>query len=119
MAETKASEPKVVNAKRQITLDDIKFNEAKKTYAILAWFLGIIMYFIESEDLYVKYVAIEATLIGIVVFLLSTITGGLLACLLGPAAIVILVMGIMKINKGERFDMPVISDLSVKIMNAF
>ena len=51
----------------------------------------------------------------IVVSILSAVTFGLGACLLVPAFIVLCVLAMMKALKGERWRLPLVSDLASKI----
>jgi uncharacterized membrane protein len=111
------AEPKVVEAKRQIKLEDIKFNEVNKTMAILSWIpiVGLIMFFVEKDDQFVRYTGAQAFLFGLLTVLVVI---PCLGQLLALAVMVVLIMGMVKTAKGERWDLPVVSDLAVKAMNA-
>lgn len=111
MAETK-------KAKKVYTLGDIKFNEANKAMAIIAWFpiIGLILLLVEKKDDFVRYNGAQATLIGIAeMFAWIPFIGWLIA----PVGLVLMIVGMVKSASGERFDIPVLSDLALKIMGLF
>jgi uncharacterized membrane protein len=112
-----ATAPKTVSAKKVVKLEEIKFNEANKTMAILSWIpiVGLIMFFVEKDDQFVRYVGAQAFLFGLLTVLVVI---PCLGQLLALAVMVVLIMGMVKTAKGERWDLPVVSDLAVKAMNA-
>lgn len=106
-------------AKKIYTLDEIKFNEENKTIAIVSWipFIGLIMLLVEKKDTFVKYVGAQST----VLWLISMCSfvpfiGWLIGMISGPVIFVIMIIGMIKASKGERFDVPVVSDLALKLM---
>jgi len=117
-------------AQRQISLEDIKFNQENAVMAAVACIplVGIILFFVEKKDLFVRYHAAQFGIL-FLLGLLSPIVGvlalipivglfvGCIAFLLGIAAFFAVVIGVLKAYKGERFDIPVISDLALKLMN--
>lgn len=116
---------KVVEAKKQISLEDVKFNEKNKTMAILAWLglIGTVLYFVEKDDHFVRYIGAQSTIVFLVVMVLSIILGfipvvGCLTPFLALGSLVVSIMGMVKASKGERFDIPVVSGWALMIMNA-
>lgn len=115
-------------AKRVVTLDDIKFNEENKTMAALSCIpiVGLIMFFVEKDDLFVRYHAAQFTILGVsplvlVLFMVVPILNIVIGCLsfiiwLGIGVAV--VIGIVKTLQGERFDVPVVSGFALKLMNS-
>jgi uncharacterized membrane protein len=125
--ETK-SEPKAKEATRVITLEDIKFNEANKGMAIVSCIpiVGAIIFFIEKKDFFVRYYAAQfgsLIIVGIALTIMMAIPvlNILVACLLpifSIAVFVLMIVGMVKASNGNRFDIPVISDLALKMMNS-
>lgn len=107
----------VKSAKKVYTLDEIKFNEANKTMAILACIpiVGLILMLVEKEDNFVKYMGAQFTIIGVIQFL-SWIP--VIGWLIAPITLVVIIVGMVKTSKGERFDIPVISEWALKLMGA-
>jgi len=105
-------------AKKVFTLEEIKFNEANKTMAILACFpiIGLILLLVEKNDNFVRYMGAQFALVGVLQFF-SWVP--LIRWLLAPITFVLIIVGMVKAAKGERFDVPVISGLALKIMGAF
>ena len=124
-----ATAVKPANATKVVTLDDIKYNEENKVMAILSLFgiIGLIIAFIEKDDLFVKYHGFEFGFLNlalIAVIILLNIIGGFIACigslvllLVDVAVLVVFIIALMKVLKGERFDMPIFSDLALKMLN--
>ncbi len=114
------------SAKRVYKLDDIKFNEENKTMAIVSWIsiVGLIMFFVEKKDLFVRYIGAQIIVVNIAAILLSLIVmvipllRWLLAPMLPLATLVIIIIGMVKTSKGERFDIPLISEYALKLMSA-
>lgn len=104
-------------ANKTYTLEDIKFNEANKTMAILACIpvVGLILYFVEKDDLFVKYMGAQFALVGALGFFTWV---PIIGWLLAPVILVLIIVGMVKTSKGERFDVPVLSDLALKIMGS-
>lgn len=110
------------SAKRVYTLDDIKFNEKNKTMAIVSWIpiVGIIMLFVEKEDSFVRYVGAQVGIpfIVILILLVIPIINLVVSPLISLTMFVLMIIGMVKTSKGERFDIPLISDLALKLMSA-
>ncbi len=104
-------------AKRVITLEDIKFNEKNKAMAALSCLpiVGIIMFFVEKEDLFVRYNGAQFALLSLLYVIIWIPCVGQLIAL---AVLIAIVIGIVKTLQGQRFDVPVISGLAIKLMNA-
>ncbi|MGI6484377.1 MAG: DUF4870 domain-containing protein [Candidatus Dojkabacteria bacterium] len=112
------AEAKETNAKKVYTLDEIKYNEANKAMAIVAWIplVGFILLLVEKKDEFVRYNGAQATLLGVLQFMAwIPIIGWLIA----PICLVLIIVGMVKSAKGERFDIPLISDLALKVMGLF
>ncbi|KUK67190.1 MAG: hypothetical protein XD87_0273 [candidate division WS6 bacterium 36_33] len=106
-------------AKKVYTLEEIKFNEANKIMAILACFplIGLILFFVEKEDKFVRYIGAQFVILGVVSMFIGIIPliGWLLA---GPVMWVLIIIGMVKASKGERFDIPVVSEWALKLMGS-
>jgi len=116
--ETQKSSPKVVAAKKTVTMDDVKFNEANKTKAILACFgfIGLIMLLIEKDDQFVRYMGAQFTILAAICMVLGFIPFLNIVIYLGEFVLVII--GAIKASKGERFELPLIKDWALKLINA-
>lgn len=110
-------------AKKVYTLDDIKFKEANKTMAILACIpiVGLILMLVEKEDDFVRYMGAQFTILGAVQFVLAIIPviGWMLSPLFAMVVVVAVIVGMVKASKGERFDLPLVSEWALKLMGAF
>jgi uncharacterized membrane protein len=105
------------SAKRVYTLEDVKFNEANKAMAVIACIplVGLILLFVEKNDSFVRYMGAQFTIIGVLeLFAWVPIIGWLFA----PVSIVLVLIGMVKASKGERFDIPFVSGLALKLMSA-
>jgi uncharacterized membrane protein len=106
-------------AKKVYTLEEIKFNEANKVMAILACFplIGLILFFVEKEDKFVRYIGAQFVILAVVSMFIGIIPviGWLLA---GPVMWVLIIIGMVKASKGERFDIPVVSEWALKLMGS-
>ena len=107
-------------AKKVYTLEEIKFNEENKTMAILACIpiVGLVLLFTEKDDLFVRYNGAQFTILAGIQLVLSIIPviGWMIAPLFSMLSIVLVVVGIVKSSKGERFDIPMISEWALKLM---
>lgn len=117
----------MAEAKKIYTLEEITFNEKNKTNAILACIpvIGLVMLFVEKEDLFVKYMGAQFTVIllgYVVLFIIAMIPviGWILSLLVIPlfglASFIAMIMAMVKTSKGERFDVPVASKYALKVM---
>jgi uncharacterized membrane protein len=107
----------VKDAKKVFTLEDIKYNEKNRTMAILSCIpiVGLIMMFVEKEDMFVRYHAVQFATFNLL-FLVAWIP--LIGQLILLAAFVAVIVGMVKTSKGERFDVPGISSLALNIMGS-
>lgn len=104
-------------AKKIFTLEEIKFNEANKAMSILACIplVGLILLFVEKEDKFVRYMGAQFALVGAVqLFTWVPIVGWIL----GPLGLVLIIVGMIKAYQGQRFDVPLLSELALKLMAA-
>lgn len=108
------------NAKRVYTLEEIKFNEVNKTTAILACIpiVGLVLLLTEKDDLFVRYNGAQSTILAGIVFLVSAVLGWPLSSLSSTLELVLVIVAMLKTSKGERFDMPLISEWALKLMEA-
>ena len=107
-------------AKKIYTLDEIKFNSSNSTMAILACIpiVGLVLMFVEKDDLFVRYHATQYAFFNIIyVFGAIPFIGFSIMELLLMISFIFFVIGILKVKKGERFDIPYISDLALRIMS--
>lgn len=108
-------------AKKIYTLEEIKFNEKNKAMAMLSCIpiVGLIMLFVEKEDLFVRYHAAQFAIFNVTfVLAMIPVIGWMLTPVVGFLAFVAFVMALIKINGGERFDVPLLSDWGLKLMSA-
>lgn len=128
-----ASAPK--EATRVVELTDIKFKEENALLAAASCIplVGAIVFFIEKDDLFVRYYAAQfgvlfvlGLALGIIMPILAVIpviniiVGLVAVCLtplLGLGTFILMIVAGMKAYKGERFDIPVLSGLALKVMN--
>jgi uncharacterized membrane protein len=105
-------------AKKVYTLEEIRFNEENKVMAILACFplIGLILLFVEKNDQFVRYMGAQFAILGVVSMVVAIIAviGWLLA---GPVMWILIIVGMVKASKGERFDIPMISEWALKLMS--
>jgi uncharacterized membrane protein len=121
-----AEETTKKNAEKVYNLEDIKFNEANKTMAILACIplVGLILLFTEKDDKFVRYMGAQFTVgaavtLGFMVLMvipLLNILVALVAWLYNMALFVMMIVAMIKVSKGERFDLPVLSKFGLKLM---
>jgi len=121
-----AEEVKQKSAKKVYSLEDIQFNEANKTTAILACIpvVGLVLLLVEKDDKFVRYMGAQSTVgaavsIALSVLMVIPILGiviGLVNWLYGMALFVMVIIAIVKTSKGERFDFPLISNFALKLM---
>lgn len=108
-------------AKKIYTLEEIKFDEKNKAMAMVSCIpiVGLIMLFVEKKDLFVRYHAAQFAIF-CATFLVGMIPiiGWMLTPIIGLITLVAFVLALIKINGGERFDIPVLSDWALKLMSA-
>jgi uncharacterized membrane protein len=104
-------------AKKIFTLDEIKYNEKNQWMGVLACIpiVGLILMFVEKDDNFVRYMGAQYTLVGVLQFF-SWVP--VIGWLLAPLTIVLIIVGMVKAYKGERFDVPVITGLALKLLSA-
>lgn len=108
-------------AKKIYSLEEIKFNEKNKAMAMLSCIpiVGLIMIFVEKKDQFVRYHAAQFAIFNITFVIgIVPIIGWILTPLIGFLALIAFIMALVKINSGERFDVPVLSGWALKIMSA-
>jgi uncharacterized membrane protein len=121
-----AEEAAKKSAEKVYNLEDIKFNEANKTMAILACIpiVGLILLFTEKDDKFVRYMGAQFTLgaavtlafVVLMVVPLLNILVALVAWIYNMALFVMMIIAMIKVSKGERFDLPVLSGYALKLM---
>lgn len=109
-------------AKKVFTLEEIRFNEENKVMAILACFplIGLILLFVEKNDNFVRYMGAQFTLIGVIQLVLGIIpvVGWFLSVPFMILVWILIIVGMVKVSKGERFDVPVVSGWGLKLMGS-
>ena len=123
-----AEETTAKKAKKVYTLEDIRFKEENKTMAILACIpiVGLVLLFVEKEDQFVRYMGAQYTVAGVVplvsaVLMIIPIINIIVAIFnffYWFVLLALIIMGMVKVSKGERFDAPVFSGLGLKLMSA-
>jgi uncharacterized membrane protein len=95
--------------------------EQDKIQLVLSYFgiLALIPFLTVKDSPYVQYHAKQGLVLGVGGFIILTVIGfipfvNLITCLLGPALLVVNILGIVKALKGERWQIPVVSDLATK-----
>lgn len=116
------------SAKKVYTLEDIQFNEANKTTAILACIpiVGLILLFTEKDDKFVRYMGAQSTIgaavsLVLAILMIVPVINVLIAILLyiyDIALFIMIIIAMVKVSKGERFDFPVISKYALKLMGS-
>jgi uncharacterized membrane protein len=109
-------------AKKVFTLEEIRFNEENKTNAILACIplVGLIIYFTEKDDNFVKYMAAQFALLWVLSFVIGfvpiiNLIAVIFFFIVNP---ILMIIGMVKVSKGERFDIPVVSGWALKLMGS-
>ena len=107
-------------AKKVYTLEEIRFNEENKTMAIVACIpiVGLILLFTEKDDLFVRYMGAQFTILAAaeMIIALIPVLGWAIAPLLSLVAFVLMIVAMIKVSQGERFDVPLVSDWALKLM---
>ena len=106
-------------AKKIYTLEEIKYDPQNSTMAIISCIsiVALVLMFVEKKDLFVRYHATQFALFNIVYFIgFIPFIGAPIAGLLSMIFFVLFIIGILKVTKGERFDIPYLSDFALKLM---
>lgn len=107
-------------AKKVYTLNEIKFDEKNKVMAMLSCIpiVGLVMLFVEKKDLFVRYHAAQFAIFNVAYLIaLVPIIGWMLMPIVGIIIFVAFILAIIKINNGERYDVPVLSQWGLKLMS--
>lgn len=109
----------VKDAKRVISLEDIKFNKENAVLAAVACIpvVAIVLFFVEKKDLFVRYYAAQYAVLTLVMIVLSFVV--CIAPFVNLIGLVLTILGALKAYKGERWDMPKISDWALSLMNKY
>ena len=109
-------------AKKVFTLEEIKFNETNKVMAIVACIpiVGLILLFVEKNDNFVRYMGAQYTILGALQMIISLIPviGWAISSIIALIAFVLIVVGMVKVSQGERFDVPMVSEWALKLMGS-
>jgi len=106
-------------AKKIYTLEEIKYDPQNSTMAIISCIpiVALVLMFVEKKDLFVRYHATQFALFNIVYFIgFIPLIGAPIAGLLSNDFLCTFIIGILKVTKGERFDIPYLSDFALKLM---
>ena len=112
--------PSSAEVKQVYSLDDIKYNEENKVMAILSTLgiIGLIIAFVEKDDAFVRYHGFQFGFASLLLFIfIIPYIGWCIGPIYAIVYFVFWIMGLMKILNGERYDMPVVSDLALKMLN--
>jgi len=118
--------------KKCVTLESIVFNPDNKIVAVFACIpiVGLILFFVEKNDQFVRYMGAQYAILGLVVFGVSLLTFlfllipfinflvGILMAVCSIAMWILIIVGAIKSYQGNRFDIPLISDWAIKLMNS-
>ena len=118
--------------KKCVTLESIVFNQDNKIVAVFACIpiVGLILLFVEKNDQFVRYMGAQYAILGLVVFGVSLLTFlfllipfinflvGILMAVCSIAMWILIIVGAIKSYQGNRFDIPLISDWAIKLMNS-
>jgi len=118
--------------KKCVTLESIVFNPDNKIVAVFACIpiVGLILLFVEKNDQFVRYMGAQYAILGLVVFGVSLLTFlfllipfinflvGILMAVCSIAMWILIIVGAIKSYQGNRFDIPLISDWAIKLMNS-
>ncbi|HVX92661.1 MAG TPA: DUF4870 domain-containing protein [Candidatus Dojkabacteria bacterium] len=118
------------SAQRVVSLSDIKFNKDNAVLAALSCIpiVGAVVFFVEKKDLFVRYYAAQYGLlilwfpIAFVLGLIPVIGWIIGLCVLplaGLGILILVILGALKAYKGERFDIPMLSDWALKLMSMY
>jgi uncharacterized membrane protein len=104
-------------AKKIFTLEEIKYNEKNQWMGVLACIpiVGLILMLVEKDDNFVRYMGAQYTLVGVLQFF-SWVP--IIGWMLAPVTVVLIIVGMVKTYKGERFDVPVLSGWALKLLSA-
>jgi len=105
-------------AKKVFTLSEIKYNEKNQWLGVFACIpvVGLILMFVEKDDNFVRYIGAEYTILWVIYAALSLVP--LINIFIGFIMFIVIVIGMAKSYKGERFDIPGVSDLALKLLSA-
>jgi uncharacterized membrane protein len=101
--------------KRVYTLDDIQVNEDNKLKAAFACIpiVNLIFLLIEKDDRFVRYTASQSLILSLFYFISwFPVIGEMLAFFVSIALLVMFIQALT----GNRFEVPGISDLALKLM---
>ena len=118
------------SAQRVVSLGDIKFNKDNAVLAALSCIpiVGAVVFFVERKDLFVRYYAaqygllillIPVEMVLAVIPIIGWIIGLCLLPLAGLGILILVILGALKAYKGERFDVPVLSEWALKLMSMY
>ncbi|HBB64968.1 hypothetical protein A3K02_00270 [candidate division WS6 bacterium RIFOXYD1_FULL_33_8] len=106
-------------AKKIYTLEEITFNPENLTMSVISCipFVGLVLMFVEKKDLFVRYHSTQFAFFNLVyVLFIIPFIGPFLVGFLGLILVVIFILGLLKTSRGERFDVPFISPIALKLM---
>jgi len=106
-------------AEKVYTLEEIKYNPDNLTMGVVACipFVGLILMFVEKKDLFVRYHATQFAFLNVIYILwIIPVLGWILGGIFGLLSLVLFVLGLLKTSKGERFDIPYLSEWALKVM---
>jgi uncharacterized membrane protein len=83
--------------------------------------IGLILLFVEKNDQFVRYMGAQFALVGAIQLVLGIIPliGWVLSVPLMIIVWILIIVGMVKASKGERFDVPMVSGWALKLMSKF
>ncbi|MCC7289632.1 hypothetical protein IT417_00020 [bacterium] len=106
-------------AKRVVTLDDIKFNKDNALLAVVACIpmIAVVVFLVEKKDLFVRYYAAQFSVITLVLLVLSLVV--CIAPFVNLIGLILTIMAALKAYKGERWDIPNVSKFALDLVNKY
>lgn len=115
----KSTESTVKEAKRVVTLEDIKFNKENAILAAVACIpiVAVVLFFVEKKDLFVRYYAAQFLIITVALLILSIVV--CIAPIVNLAGLILTILAALKAYKGERWDIPTVSKWALELINKY
>lgn len=87
---------------------------------ILCWITGIVFYILEKDNKFVKFHAMQSTLVflplSVVIILIGWIPifGWIVSGLIGLITVILWIILMLKAYQGEKFKLPIVGDIAEK-----
>ena len=95
-------------------------NTAAALTYLAGWITGIVFLLTEKEDKFIRFQAAQSTALfgSITIISLIPFIGQLLALVIWPMSLILWVVLMVKAYNNERFELPIIGDLVIKVDQA-